>query len=162
MAVGGPAPGWAQSAPVTATIDPTVIGSRTVGAIADVALATGVDPGTMAAEFEVTVQETTRAGSPDWSLVVSATPLLAETGTTASGLWVDDRRAERTDSAGAILAPEGGSDLAQPALLFRQTGQERDRIHTGTHVSRSRLVWTVPNGTPVGDYHSTVTVTLVQ
>ena len=143
--------------PITATIGNSS-GTRALSAVPDIVVPDGT---TTTQDIEgsmtVVVRESARAGTSDWVLVASVAPSPA-TPVGNEQVSVEKRSASRSGSGGTVQAGTGRGDLAEPITLLRVTGQEPDRLYTGTHVSRSRFAWPAAIASQTG----TVTLTLVQ
>lgn len=167
----GVAPSYAAdgdggTANVSATLTAGSIGSRSVTTVSPVALTTALGTSTLSGALATTVTEAARTGSNNWSVTaaigtlthaVDGTKTLANT-----NLSIDNRDVLQVAGGGTAAEVTGSQTMDAARTLFTTPGQSTTAVYTGTYAATADITLAVPNGTTVGVYNGTLTVTLVQ
>jgi hypothetical protein len=165
--VGAPAfavDGGGGTSTITATLTP--LGSRSVTAVAPVALTNTTDPALATGLLAVTVTEVARSGTNSWSLTATASALTDGALPTAhtipaASLSVLARSVTHPLGGGTATAPTGSSPLNSAATLFTTTGEDPTALYTAEYIAGGTVSLAIPSGTPAGAYTGTLTVSLI-
>lgn len=152
------------SASVSATITSGAVGARSVLSASPVVMTSALNGVTMSSPFVVVVDEAVRSGTNPWSVtaVLSGPLTSGASSIAATNLSVSGRSVAQVGGGGASTAPAGSQDLSLARTLLSNAGQDPSVVYTGTYTATSTLTLGIPNGTTVGTYGSTITVTLIQ
>ena len=173
--VGAQVDGGGATSAVTATITTGSVGSRSITLANPVALTSALNTSTLNGSLATTVTEAARTGTNAWSVTAAIGPLvdtsvpvntLANTNVTVSSRRVDQVAGGGTATAagGTTAAPvtDAGEVVSAARTLFSTDGQLNTLVYTGTYASTSNWSLALPNGTKIGAYTGTITLTLVQ
>lgn len=107
----------------------------------------------------VTVEEI-GASASNWRVTAQAGPFFSGSNQIgANNLTLAASTVVQTLGGGAA-GGQGSGTMETTRTLYQVTGQTSGSVHSGLYVSSSPLTLKVPNGTPLGTYRSTVTITL--
>ena len=153
---------------VQAIVGPSgLTGTRTLGAVAPIGLVAGAT--TLSGVLAVPVVETVATGDNAWSVTAVSSDLSNGSGgtITASHLTVAD--SGLPTGVGCILLTQctvtgggGARALDTAKTLFSVTGENTAAAYTGIYSYSGTLSLSVPNGTPLGTYNGSLTLTLLQ
>lgn len=161
--VASAADGGGAAPTVTATITAS-IGSRSITAAAPIVMSSATDATTLTGSLVMTVTEAARSGTNPWSVTATMTDLTNASSDVLAkaNMAVSGRSVTQVAGGGTAAAPSGSTPLDGTATLFNNTGQLAATVYTGTYTGNSTWTLSVPNGSKVGVYTGTVTLTLVQ
>lgn len=168
-----------QTSTVTATVDNTLAGTRTLSSLGAIALSTVSTSTYTSPALTVSVVETSAAGDAGgWTVTAQLTGQLtgvtACTGTTVncngtkpiisnSALAVNPSTpVTQTLPAGTDTAGGTGASLDVARTVWANTAQSAATHYTSTHTDLPTFTLTPPNGTINDSYTGTLTVTLTQ
>jgi len=158
-----------QTTTVSAALDSSLGGTRTIAAVPLVTL--GLNSGSISSPLGVTVVETLAPGANPWGVSLQSTNLSSSGNTlTADNLKVADAGGSPVVGGCLSLATpctaSGGGTTAKPLnsaqKLFAVAGESTGQLYTGTYLYSGNLSLTVPNAQPTGVYTGTLTFTLLQ
>lgn len=158
--IGGAAHAEESTTTVTASVA-DVEGLRYILSAPGVSLLPDVNGG-LTAPLLVTVEEVAATGA-NWRLTAQLAGDFSDgLGNTmsASALAMEASTVTQTLSGGDI-GNKGSGTLDSARTMYEVTGQSSSSTYSGLYDSASPLVLTVPNGTTIGVYTATVTITLL-
>jgi hypothetical protein len=153
---------------VQAIVGPSgLTGTRTLGAVAPIGLVAGAT--TLSGALAVPVVETVATGDNAWSVTAVASNLTNGSGGTITADHLTVADSGLPTGVGCILLTQctvtgGGGARALDAAktLFSVTGENTAAAYTGVYAYTGTLSLSVPNGTPLGTYNGSLTLTLLQ
>jgi hypothetical protein len=169
------ADGDGSSSIISATLSSNNIGSRSVSLVTTPAMTSALNSSTLSTGYTVTVLEAARTGTNPWSALVSVnqltsaatpgTPIPVANMNLAPGAMVLTTPGTGTDtpgSGGNFVGSTGDPTISDTQTLWTNSTQSNLSVYTGTHTGAGTLTLTPPNGTKLGIYTGTFTVTLFQ
>ncbi|MBW3588749.1 MAG: hypothetical protein KY429_04965 [Actinobacteria bacterium] len=115
--------------------------------------------GNFAGPMAVTVEEVAASGSK-WRLTAQAGPFISGANQIGANSLTLAASTVAQTLGGGSAGNQGSGTMDTTRTLYEVTGQDPALAYSGLYVSSSPLTLKVPNGTPLGTYTSTVTITL--
>ena len=156
------------SAGLTAVLNGSTIGSRSIVSVTPGSFSTVGGNATLATPLTTVVAEAAVAGDANWSVTSSSTDFSDGASHTISATDLANSGNTTTVVGGDAAAKSEGSSAGNQSgagqTLFSSSGENTQTLYTGTYTDVSSLTLTPPNGTFAAaagtTYSATLTVTL--
>lgn len=157
------APRTTVAAPLTATVSAGT-GSRAVSLVTPNQIVSRLGSGSATVPLTIVVSETEASGNAaGWAVTVQASDFIDAAGDRVSSAALVDGNnvVSQSGGGGTAAAVTDPGPLDQPQTVYTDTGEDPNRVYTGTFTDSGQLVLTPPDGTPSGVYTSVLTVTFL-